>query len=364
MTVSCYLFVDGSQQVEVFDDRCRTQVEVCIYDFCDFVIRNFTCAECVYQYGNGFCNTDGIRNLYFTFCSDTGTYDVFRNVSCCVASGTVYFCGVFTGESTAAVGCVTTVCVNDDLSACQTGVTHRTADYESACRVDVVFCFIIQQFCGNYFLYYVFNDIFFDLAVFYIGIMLRGYNNGIYSYRLIIYIFYCYLCFTIGTQVSQCAVFTNFCQSSCQFVGQGDRQGHQFFCFVTCKTKHHTLVASTCIEFAVVFACFVFQRVVNAQCDIGGLTVDRCQYGACFAVEAVFCSCVADFCQCFSNDFFNVNVCFCCDFAHYHDHTCCCACFAGNTGIGVFCQQCVQHAVGNLVTDLIGMSFCNRFGSE
>ena len=81
VTVSCYLFVDRSQQVEVFDDRCRTQVEVCIYDFCDFVIRNFTCAECVYQYGNGFCNTDGISNLYFTFCSDTGTYDVFRNVS-------------------------------------------------------------------------------------------------------------------------------------------------------------------------------------------------------------------------------------------------------------------------------------------
>ena len=364
MTVSCYLFVDRAFQVEVFDDRCGTQVKVFVYDFCDFVIRDFACAECVNQYGNGFCNADRVSQLNFTFCCCAGSYDVFRNVSCCVASGTVYFCRVFTGESAAAVSCVTTVCINDDFSACQTGVTHRAADYESACRVDVVFCSVIQQFCGDYFFHYVFDDVFFDLAVFYVGIVLRGYNYCINSYGFFINVFYCYLCFTIGTQVSQCAVFTNFCQSSCQFVRQGDRQGHQFFCFVTCETEHHTLVASACVEFTVIFTCFVFQGVVNTQSDVGGLTVDGCQYCTCFAVETVFCSCIADFCQCFSNDFFYVNVCFCCDFAHYHDHTCCCASFTCYTGIGVFCQQCVQHAVGNLVTDFIGMALCNRFGSE
>ena len=200
--------------------------------------------------------------------------------------------------------------------------------------------------------------------MFHIRIMLRGYNNSIYSYGLIIHVFYGYLGFAIGAQISQCAVFTHFCQSSCQLVGQGDGQRHQFFCFVTSETEHHALVAGACIEFAVIFACFVFQRVVNAQSDIGGLTVDGCQYGASFAVEAVFCSRVANLCQGFSYDFFHVNVCFCRDFTHYHDHACGCACFAGNAGMGVFCQQCVQHAVRNLVTDLIGMPFCNRFGSE
>ena len=128
----------------------------------------------------------------------------------------------------------------------------------------------------------------------------------------------------------------------------------QLLCFIAGKAEHHALIAGTCIKFAVIRACFVFQRMVNAQCDIGGLSVDSGQNGAGFAVEAVFCS----------DDFFNINISLCCNLAHNHNHACCGAGFAGNTGIGVLCQKCVQHAIGNLVTDFIGMSLCNRFGCK
>ena len=140
MTISCNLFVDRSQQVEVFDDGSGTQVEVALYQFCDLIIGDFACTECIYQNGNGFCNADSVSQLYFTFACNAACNNVLCNVSCCVACGTVYLCGVFAAECAAAVGSVTAVGVNDDLSACQAAVALRAADNESACGVDVVFC--------------------------------------------------------------------------------------------------------------------------------------------------------------------------------------------------------------------------------
>ena len=364
MTISRYLLIDGSSQIEVFDDCRRAQVEVFLYDFCDFFIGKLPCAIGIYQNGNGLCHADCVSKLYLTFSCNAAGNNIFCNVSCRIASGTVNLCRVLTGECAAAVCRIAAIGIHDNLSACQTGVTHRAADHKSACRVDVIFCVFIQQGGRDYLLDNIFNNILFNLAMLHIGIMLRGHNNGIHSYGCIVLIFHCHLCLAIGAQICQCTVFTHLCQSSCQLMGQGNRQGHQLLCFIAGKAEHHALIAGTCIKFAVIRACFVFQRMVNAQCDIGGLSVDSGQNGAGFAVEAVFCSGVADFCQGFSDDFFNINISLCCNLAHNHNHACCGAGFAGNTGIGVLCQKCVQHAIGNLVTDFIGMSLCNRFGCK
>ena len=86
--------------------------------------------------------------------------------------------------------------------------------------------------------------------------------------------------------------------------------------------------------------------------------MDGCDHGACVAVETIFCTVVTDLTQSIANDTFYINISACGDFTHYENDTCCGACFAGNSCFRVFCQDCVQNGVGDLVTDLVGMSFC------
>ena len=103
VTISRYLLIDGSLQIEILDDCRRTQVEVFLYDFCDFFIGKLACAIGIYQNGNGLCHADCVRKLYLTFSCNAAGNDIFRNVSCRIASGTVNLCGVLTGECAAAM---------------------------------------------------------------------------------------------------------------------------------------------------------------------------------------------------------------------------------------------------------------------
>ena len=108
---------------------------------------------------------------------------------------------------------------------------------------------------------------------------------------------------------------------------------HIFFCFITCKTEHHTLVTSTdCIDFFIrhgVFFCF--QRFINTHRNISRLLINCCDNTAGICIKTIFCSCISDFTNRFSYDFRNIYISFCCNFTHNHNNTCCCACFACNT---------------------------------
>ncbi len=103
VTISRNLFVDRSEQIEVLDDRSGTQVEVLLYQFCDLIIGDFACTECIYQNGNGMCNADGVSQLYFAVACDAGGNDVLCNVSSHVGRASVNLCRVLAGERTAAV---------------------------------------------------------------------------------------------------------------------------------------------------------------------------------------------------------------------------------------------------------------------
>lgn len=77
VTISRYLLIDGSSQIEVFDDCRRAQVEVFLYDFCDFFIGKLPCAIGIYQNGNGLCHADCVSKLYLTFSCNAAGNNIF-----------------------------------------------------------------------------------------------------------------------------------------------------------------------------------------------------------------------------------------------------------------------------------------------
>ena len=124
-------------------------------------------------------DTDCVGKLDLAFVSQTCCNDILCNVTCCICCRTVYFCAVFSGESSAAVTSHSTVCINDDLTSCQTCITVRSTDYETSCRIDEEFCLIIDQLCRKDRIEYIFFDILMDLLLSYIIIMLCGKNNSL-----------------------------------------------------------------------------------------------------------------------------------------------------------------------------------------
>ena len=281
MSVSCSLFVDRSSQIQHLNDSGRSQIEVFTDDLYQFFIAHFTGSCGVYVDGSRMCHTDRIRQLDLTLVSQTCCYDILCNITCCVSCGTVNFGAVFSGESSATVTTISTVSIYDDLSSCQTTITVWSADYESSCRIYKEFGICIYHLCRKNLIKDIFFDIFVDLFLCYIRIVLCGQYDCIQTVCFsVIIVFYSYLRFSVRSQISQCAVFSYLCQLSGQFVCQRDGQRHIFFCLVCCETEHHTLIScSDGIDlFVRHFMFFCFQRFVDTHSDIGGLLVDGCDH--------------------------------------------------------------------------------------
>ena len=111
------------------------------------------------------CNTDGIGQLDLALVSQTCGYDILCNVTCCVSCGTVNLGAVLTGESAAAVTGISTVGVYDDLTAGQTAVSVRSADNETAGRIDEELGVLIDHICRKDRIKDILFDIFVDLLL-------------------------------------------------------------------------------------------------------------------------------------------------------------------------------------------------------
>ena len=143
-------------------------------------------------------NTDRIGKLNLTFICKTCCNNIFCNITCSIRCGTVYLCTVFTGESTAAMTSGSTVSINDDLTSGKSAVTMRSADHETSCWVDEVFCVLIYHICRNDLIENIFLNVLMDLLLSYIRIMLcRAYYCIDTAWFSGFIIFYSNLCFSI-----------------------------------------------------------------------------------------------------------------------------------------------------------------------
>ena len=133
-------------ELQRVDDRCRTHVKDFAHDFFKFIISKFAGAVSGNIYAQRFGYADSVCHLDLALVSQTGSHDVFGNVTAHVSSGTVDLAGVFAGKCTAAVRADAAVGIHNDLSAGQTGIAVGTADFKFAGGVDKVFDLFFAQF--------------------------------------------------------------------------------------------------------------------------------------------------------------------------------------------------------------------------
>ena len=146
MTIRSCLPIDRTQQIELFDNRRRTHVELSLDDFGDAVGGDFTGAEGIDHHRNRVCHSDGVGQLDFTLASQAGSNNIFRHVAGHVGGTAIDLAWVFTAEGATTVGTLAAVGINNDLAPGQTTVAHGATDDKAPGRVDQVAGFTVDQF--------------------------------------------------------------------------------------------------------------------------------------------------------------------------------------------------------------------------
>ena len=194
--------------------------------------------------------------------------------------------------------------------------------------------------------------------------MLGRQYHGVHPDRLaILVILHRDLGLAIGPQIAHQSLLAHIGEALGHFLGNGDSQRHQLRCLVAGIAEHHALVAGAVIKLAVVLSLRL-KRFVNAESDVGGLFVNVRDYAAGVAVKAVLCSVVADLTDDVSCDLGNIDIAARADLAHDVDKPRGSRGLAGNSAVGVLLKYCVQHRIGDLVADFVGMTFGHGFGSK
>ena len=134
--------------------------------------------------------------------------------------------------------------------------------------------------------------------------------------------------------------------------------------FIAGETEHHALVAGTGDKFIGFRTGLGLQGVIHTQGNIGRLLVDVGDNAAGISIEAVLGTGVADVPDHLTGNLGNIHIAGGGDLTHNVNHTGGAGGLTGDTGLGVLGKNGIQNGIRDLVTDLIGMAFCYRFGCK
>lgn len=276
----------------------RSKVEVVSDDLDELGVRLGTGAVRVDEDGEGLGNTDGVRELDEGSLGEAGSDEGLGDPSGSVRGGSVDLGPVLSGESSTTVGSPTTVRVDDDLSAGETGVTLRATDDESARRLDVVDGSVVEEVLGDDGL----DDLLEDLGSEVLGRdllgVLRGDDDGVDSegndraVRLLL-VLDGDLRLRVGSEPAERTVSSGSGHRGVELVRERDRQGHHLGRLVRGVAEHDTLVTGTDL---------LERTVVETLRNVRGLLLDGNEDVARLVVETLVRVVVADLLDRVSDD--------------------------------------------------------------
>ena len=177
--------------------------------------------------------------------------------------------------------------------------------------------------------------------------VLAGDDDGVDAQRAVAVVFDGHLRLAVGPEVVEHAVTPRARKPFGELVREHDRQRHQFFGFSAREAEHQALIAGA--------------AGVDAHGDVGRLAVDRREHGAGFAVEPELAAVVADLVDRRADDLLEVDVGARRDFAGDDSEAGRDERLAGDAADGILGEDGVENRIGNLIGDLVGVSFGDRF---
>src|SRR6185437_1809883 len=290
MAVVGRLGINRAQQVQLLDDVGRLEAEHFAYGFFNRFVADDAGAEGVDAHGNRVGITDGVGELNFRAGRQTGSHDVLGHVTAHVSRAAVDLRGVLAAERAAAVTAHAAVAIHDDLAAGQAGVALRSADHETAGRVDEELRLFVDQAFGQYFLDDFLDAKILDGFVLRIVRVLGGNDDVGDADGLVIFVLDGDLALGVGTEPFHLAALANAGEFTAEAMRIHDGGGHELAGFIASVTEHQVLVAGALF---VGFLAFSFAGV-HALGDVRRLRGDGVQDEHFVGVENVVIIHVAD----------------------------------------------------------------------
>ena len=233
---------------------------------------------------------------------------------------------------------ISAVGVHDDLTACDSAVPVRSSDDETACGINKKFGILVYHILRQDRIKDIFSDIFVDLLLAYILVMLSGEDHGIQTDRTAVFIiFYRHLSLAVRPKIIQGPVLADLCQLQCQLVGQSDWIRHVLLRLIAGVSEHHALIScADSFDLLVAHLVFLgFQSLVHSHGNVRGLLVNGCDHAAGVTVKAIFRPVISDLLHGFADDLLDVHISLGGDLSHNHNQTCGHCRLAGHTAHGI-----------------------------
>ena len=297
--------------------------------------------------------------------SETGGDDILRHIARGIRSAAVHLRRVLAGEGAAAVGRAAAVGIDDDLAAGETAVTLRAADDEAAGGVDEEADVALIELGRDHGQRDLADKILADLLKRDLRRVLGGDDDRVDARgAVVLVVLHSDLGLAVRTEIVERAVLAHLGQTARHFMRERDGQRHELARFVAGVAEHHALVSGAVGEIVALAALLALERLVDAHCDIGGLLVDGREHRAGLAVKAELRAVVADVAHDVAHDLRDVDVAARGDLAHDENKAGRGGALARDVAVGVLFENGVEHRVGDLIADLIGMAFGDAFGCE
>ena len=255
------------------------------------------------------------------------------------------------------------VSIDDDLASRQARIALRSADFESARRIDVKFRIFVQKFRGNHLVYHILLDVRAKLLLRDHFIVLGRNHHRVHAHRALIVVFHRHLCLSVRPQIGQKTALSHPREAHREFMREQNGQRHQFLRFAAGIPEHHSLISrAQRVLFAARSLRLLFDRGVDAHRNIGRLLVDR--YDDLASVVRKRAEIIADAlddCPC---RFFVIHFRRRGHFAHDEELIVRRAAFYRRTRHRVLRQNRVENPVRNLIADLIGMPLRDAFAGK
>jgi hypothetical protein len=354
------LEVDGLVQVELTDDDTRSEVEVLADDLDELLRGLLRGAVRVDVDGEGLSDTNGVGELDKGTSAKASVDQGLGDPSTNVGSRSIDLGEILTGESTTTVGTPATVGVDDDLSAGQTSITLGTTDDEKARGLDVVDGLIAEVLGGDDLLDDLLLDLLSELLGGDVGRVLSRDNDGVDTLRdngtVVVLVLDGDLGLGVGSEPGEGAVTASSGHGSVELVSEEESKGEELRGLVSGITEHDTLVTSTELLKSLL--------VVETLSNVRGLLLNGDKQVAGLVVKTLLGVIVTDVLDGITDNLLVVKLGLGGDLTEDHDHTGLGGSLTSNLGEGVLAKAGIEDGVGNLISDLVGVTLTNGLGGE
>merc|ERR1740121_2704239 len=333
------------------------------------------------------CDSDGVRELYQCSLAQAALHDGFGHLSADVSSRSINFSGILARKCASSMGSPTTICVDDNLTACKPSIALWTTDDELAGWVDVQVRVVPIQTQGRLSVFQndlcqgLLHDLLHDQLVHLLhawrcrvrapvpshllatsGLqwlcMLRGDNNSMNLLRLNravlpLQILDGDLSLAIWSQPPKQPTLAHVGQLLAQARGHGMCQWHTILRLIASIPEHDSLVASTYVEVILAHVhspCNVRALLVYAHHDLTSLVA---QALAINTGEIIHVGVKAYLRDDSTDHLLIVDLSLCGDLPSDNPHVILGRSLASHFAFGIVCQTGIQDSIRDLIAELI-----------